>query len=91
MDDLFKQQSDLLFDTINGVKREIQSRDWILQGRGPYEWDDDEYRNEAGLAFEAIMELLSKAAKDGNQLWREWQANSQRSPSETPAPPSRLP
>lgn len=67
----FKEQSDLLFDTINAIKREIDSRDWILQGRGPYEWNDDQYRLEAGLAFTAVLEIRDKAVRDGKALWDE--------------------
>lgn len=41
-------------ETINGVHSAIQSREWLLEGRGSYEWDDDRYRDEFGQAIEAI-------------------------------------
>ena len=43
------------------VVREVQARRWIAEGRGPYEWDDDRYREETGAALNAI----DKIARDG--------------------------
>jgi len=70
-DRLLRAESDALFDLINAVKKEILSRDWILEGRGPYEWDDEDYKREAGWAFQAMQEILDKAVKDGRQRFDE--------------------
>lgn len=55
-----KVESDALFNVINGVKKELSSRDWLLEGRGPYRYDDDRYREEAGLAFDAMRTLVQQ-------------------------------
>lgn len=34
---------------------------WIVEGRGSYEWDDDEYRRETGRALEAIRARANAA------------------------------
>ena len=47
-----------LWRVTNAIKGEIESREWILEGRGCYEWDDKRYKDEARLAFEAVLELI---------------------------------
>ena len=69
VDSLVKEHSDLLFDTLNKMSREIQGRDWLLEGRGPYEWDDDRYKDEAGQAFSAVLEIVELAKEQGRLLW----------------------
>lgn len=49
-----------LWGVTNAIKKEIQSREWILEGRGCYAWDDNRYKDEARLAFEAVLEILNK-------------------------------
>ncbi len=54
-------------DTVNAVLSEISGREWMLTGRGPYEWDDDRYRDEFGSALSAIrapIEKLRAIARD---------------------------
>ena len=48
-----------LWQITNAIKKEIESRSWILEGRGCYEWDDDYYRDETRLAFEAVLNLIA--------------------------------
>jgi hypothetical protein len=47
--------------TLQNVIRKIRSYSWILDGRGNYEWDDDDYRKEAGYAFGEVIAI----AQDG--------------------------
>lgn len=57
-------------DAVTAVKKELTSRSWLTQGRGPYEWDDDRYREEFSAAGEAILkalEPLEKIAQDWKQ------------------------
>lgn len=42
----------------NAIRKEIKARGWIMEGRGGYAWDDDRYRDETRLAFEAILKLI---------------------------------
>lgn len=42
-------------------------RSWLLEGRGPYEWDDPRYRDEFGAAYEelgAALNPLKSIARD---------------------------
>ncbi len=47
------------------VENEIRGREWLLTGRGPYEWDDDDYRKEFGDALEAIRDAMEPLRKVG--------------------------
>uniref|UniRef100_A0A6M3KTE1 Uncharacterized protein n=1 Tax=viral metagenome TaxID=1070528 RepID=A0A6M3KTE1_9ZZZZ len=47
-----------LWKVTNAIKKEIESREWIMEGRGSYAWDDDRYRDETRLAFEVVLELI---------------------------------
>lgn len=47
-----------LWQVTNAIKAAIDARDWITQGRGPYAWDDDRYKEEAGRAFQDILALI---------------------------------
>jgi len=47
-----------LWDVTNAIRKVIKSYEWIQEGRGSYAWDDDEYRKEAGRAFDEILNLI---------------------------------
>lgn len=52
---------------ITNLRKELESREWLTEGRGSYEWDDDRYRQEflwAGQALRKAMEPLVKIAAD---------------------------
>lgn len=38
------------------IETAVRGREWLLEGRGPYEWDDDRYREEFGDAIRSIRE-----------------------------------
>jgi len=61
-EDIYKQalEDDAtdLWKVTNEIRKEIKRREWICEGRGPYTYDDDEYREETRRAFDAILELL---------------------------------
>jgi hypothetical protein len=48
-----------LWRVTNAIKKEIRDREWIMEGRGCYSWDDNRYKDETRLAFEAVMKLIS--------------------------------
>lgn len=52
----------------NNVSDEIERRKWVLVSRGPYEWDDDRYRDEFRDAIEAIATALEPLRKIGGNL-----------------------
>lgn len=45
-------------DGVNALKGVIASRRWLTEGRGPYAWDDDRYRQEFRDAADAIVKAL---------------------------------
>ncbi|KKL84053.1 hypothetical protein LCGC14_1968580 [marine sediment metagenome] len=47
-----------LWRVTNNIKKEIESRQWITEGRGPYEWDDERYQEETKVAFDAVLKLI---------------------------------
>lgn len=46
------------------VKRAIEARGWVLDGRGCYEWDDDRYREEAGIAMREAIKIAETALSE---------------------------
>jgi|GEM_PF-3232789 len=50
-----------LAEAIDRMVREAASRMWVTEGRGPYAWDDDRYKDEAGDALRAVIRI-GKAA-----------------------------
>lgn len=53
------------------VQRTVSARMWLLEGRGPYEWDDDRYKDEAGVAMREVVETAMKALIDSGTLATE--------------------
>lgn len=49
-------------------RRAAQSRWWIVEGRGSYEWDDERYRRETGAGLQEIVEICSKALAASGKL-----------------------
>jgi hypothetical protein len=51
-----------LAKALNAVLDVLNSYSWLAEGgRGSHEWDDDDYYNEIGRAFEAISEVCERA------------------------------
>ncbi len=49
------------------AKKEIDSRHWLTEGRGSYEWDDGRYREEfyaAAVAIRAALQPLERVSAD---------------------------
>ena len=49
------------------IRKALDGHRWLLEGRGPYEWDDDRYRDEFAAwvrGIEASTGLLAKLARD---------------------------
>lgn len=56
-----------LHRVVHEIDSEIKGRMWLIEGRGPYEWDDDRYRQEFGWAVQALetkLEVLRRIAGD---------------------------
>jgi hypothetical protein len=50
-------------DALNAILTEIKARAWLREGRGPYEWNDDDYRREAGWCMDAVRKIAEEALK----------------------------
>lgn len=53
---------------ISALNVAVRSRDWVLEGRGPDEWDDDDYRAE----FSEWVEEVSEAVKLFVHIAADW-------------------
>ena len=51
-----------LADFLTALNREFESRFWLTEGRGSYEWDDDRYREEFHDAVVSIKKILKPLA-----------------------------
>lgn len=52
---------------VTAMRDAMTRREWLLESRGPYEWDDDRYRDEFGQALKEIsvpIDQLKKIARD---------------------------
>ena len=49
-----------LWRVTNAIKKEIGAREWIMEGRGCYAWDDARYKDETRLVFEAVFKLIAE-------------------------------
>lgn len=43
---------------LGSIRTAIRGHSWLMDGRGPYEWDDDRYREEFGDAISNIEKAL---------------------------------
>ncbi len=50
-------------DGVTAIKKTVDSRHWLTQGRGSYEWDDDRWRAEFAAAAKEILTALEPLAK----------------------------
>jgi chromosome segregation ATPase len=57
-----------LAQALNRIINEIRSRSWLLESRGAYEWDDDRYKEEAGLAMREAKNIADDALRASGKL-----------------------
>jgi hypothetical protein len=60
-----------LWRVTNALKDVIASHSWVTEGRGSYEWDDDRYRDETRLAFDAVRALVADVQHPAQQRFHE--------------------
>lgn len=48
---------------LSALNSAVRSRDWVLEGHGPYEWNDDDYRAEFSLWVDQVSEAVKLFAK----------------------------
>jgi hypothetical protein len=58
-----------LADALANIQRTVDSYTWLLEGHGPYKWNDDAYRKEAGRALKTIAQIAYNAlVESGNKV-----------------------
>jgi hypothetical protein len=53
-----EQSRSALAPVVSELKMIITRRDWMAEGRGPYEWDDPAYQQEFGVAMQEWQEAI---------------------------------
>jgi hypothetical protein len=48
---------------LTALNSAVRGRQWVLEGRGPYEWDDDDYRAEFSLWVDDVQQAADLFAK----------------------------
>lgn len=54
----------ILADGVTAIKKAVQGREWLTEGRGPYEWDDERWHNEFAAAAKEILDAVEPLAKE---------------------------
>ena len=49
---------------LDQCRKTAASYDWICEGRGPYEYDDDRYRMEVGNLVSSVTDTATKALRE---------------------------
>lgn len=53
----------------------VTTRSWLLEGRGPYEWNDDKCKDQAGEAMQEVSDIakaaLSASGTLADKVWRD--------------------
>jgi len=80
-------------EAYTAIKHIIDQRDWLTEGRGPYEWDDDKWHKEFAYAADEIkkaLEPLQKIASDLSNCPQKWEevVEARRTLSSSPQPQS---
>jgi hypothetical protein len=50
-----------LGDALGKVVKYVDGASWIVDGRGPYAWNDDRYKKETGVALRAVKKIAKSA------------------------------
>lgn len=58
----------IVAEIMQNVRKAIASRDWLMEGRGSYVFDDDTYRREFSCAIMEVEDSLNPLRK----LSRDW-------------------
>lgn len=57
-----------LSTALAAIRIVVEGRTWLLEGRGPYEWDDDRYKEEAGAAMREVVQIATRALEASGTL-----------------------
>ena len=57
-------EREALIKAFVSIREEFEGRDWLMEGRGPYPYDDDEYKQEVRYIMDAFNEIEKKLWKN---------------------------
>ena len=66
--DVINRDSTGLAMALVEVVQRIKGGWWITEGRGPYEWDDDRYRDETATAFNEVQSIALKGLAESGKI-----------------------
>ena len=52
------------YRALEEIRKAVNGWKWVLTSRGPYEWDDDRYIDEAGYCMRYVLKIADKAYAD---------------------------
>jgi len=72
---ILERERTLVAEGVTAVKKAISEREWLTEGRGSYEWDDDRWHSEFGAAINEILvalKPLERVAADWSNCPPTW-------------------
>lgn len=60
MKDQATHEREVLIKAFDDITKEFAGREWIMEGRGPYKYDNDEYKKEVTYLFQAFDKIKSE-------------------------------
>jgi hypothetical protein len=70
LEDALHRDKTGLAAALGQIRATVNGRAWVAEGRGPYEWDDDRYKAEAGDALRTVAEIAESALRSSGDLAR---------------------
>lgn len=70
LEDALHRDKTGLAAALGQIRATVNGRAWVAEGRGPYEWDDDRYRAEAGDALRTVAAIAESALRSSGDLAR---------------------
>lgn len=74
--EVLERDRTIVAELTSRIRDAVKSRDWLMEGRGPYEWDDDRWHSEFAAAAEEILtslEPMQKIAGNLEDCPQKWQ------------------
>jgi hypothetical protein len=60
---ILERERTLVAEGVTAIKKAISCREWLTEGRGSYEWNDDRWHGEFAAAISEILEALKPLEK----------------------------
>ena len=73
---ILERERTLVAEGVTNVKEAIKCREWLTEGRGSYEWNDDRWHGEFAAAIKEILaalQPLERIAADWTNCPQKWE------------------